>query len=55
MILKDFVLNNVDPDDMTLYEQSNLDLHCLQRYLFWFDGLKVLNQRRKKCICKKGA
>ena len=29
-----------DPDEM--YEPSQLDLHCLQRYLFRFTGLKDL-------------
>ena len=27
--------NSVDPDEMAHYEQSYLDLHCLQRYLYW--------------------
>ena len=36
--------NNVEPDEMAHYEPSYLDLHCLQRYLFWSTGLKRLIQ-----------
>ena len=35
--------NSVDPDEMAHYEPSCLDLHCLQRYLFWSAWLKGLN------------
>ena len=31
---------------MGLNESSHLDLHCLQRYLYWSVGMKGLN-----CIC----
>ena len=34
--------NSVDPDEMAHYELSQLDLHCLHRYLFWSAGLKGL-------------
>ena len=34
--------NSLDPDEMAHYEPSHLDLHCLQRYLFWSVGLKVV-------------
>ena len=33
---------SVDPDEMTPYEPSHQDLHCLQRYLVWFAGMKCL-------------
>ena len=32
--------NIVDPDEMAHYEPSHLDLHCLQRYMFWSAVLK---------------
>ena len=32
--------NSVDPDQMAHYEPSDLDLHCLQRYMFWAAELK---------------
>ena len=34
--------NSVDSDEMAHYEPSRLDLHCLQKYLFWSAGLKGL-------------
>ena len=35
--------NSVDPDEMACYEPSHLDLHCLQRYLYWSVWMKQLN------------
>ena len=35
--------NRVEPDDTAHYELSHLDLHCLQRYLYWYAGMKRLN------------
>ena len=32
---------SVDPDEMARYEPSDLDLHCLQRYLCLSAGMKV--------------
>ena len=32
--------NSVDPDGMTSYEPSHLDLHCLQRYQCWSVEMK---------------
>ena len=32
--------NSVDPDEMASNEPSHLDLHCLQRYLYWSAGMK---------------
>ena len=32
--------NSVDPDETAHYEQSHLDLHCLQKYLIKSTGLK---------------
>ena len=32
--------NSVDPDETACYEASHLDLHCLQRYLYWSARLK---------------
>ena len=34
--------NSVDPDEIARYEPSNLDLHCLQRYLYWSAGIEEL-------------
>ena len=34
--------NSVDPDEIALYELSHLDLHCLQRRLYWSAGMKGL-------------
>ena len=31
--------NNVGPDKIVSYEASHLDLHCLQKYLFWSSRL----------------
>ena len=28
--------NSVDPDETARYEPSHLDLHCVQKYLYWF-------------------
>ena len=36
------VANGEDPDEMAHHEPSHLDLHCLQRYLFWPASLKRL-------------
>ena len=35
--------NSVDPDETARYESSHLDLHCLQRYLYWSAGIKELH------------
>ena len=32
--------NSVDPDETACYEPSDLDLHCLQSYLYWSVGMK---------------
>ena len=32
--------NSVTSNEMAHYEPSYLDLHCLQRYLFWSAGMK---------------
>ena len=34
--------NSVDPDETACYEWSHLDLHCLQKYLYWSAGMKGL-------------
>ena len=34
--------NSVDPDETTHYDSSHLDLHCLQRYLYWSAGMEEL-------------
>ena len=33
---------SVDPDDTARYEPSHLDLHCLQRCVYWSAGMKGL-------------
>ena len=40
--VKSRMANSVDHDEMAHYEPSHLDLHCLQRYLFEFAGMKGL-------------
>ena len=40
---KNRMANSVDPDETTHYEMSHLDLHCLQRCLFWSAGMKVFS------------
>ena len=35
--------NIVDPDETAHYELSHLDLHYLQRNLYWYGGMKGLN------------
>ena len=38
--------NSVDPDETARYEPSHLDLHCLQRRLYWptwMEGLTFYN------------
>ena len=39
--------NSVNPDEMACYKPSNLDLHCLKRYLILFTGLKGLHMSVK--------
>ena len=34
--------NSIDLDETARNEPSHLDLHCLDRYLFWFTWLKGL-------------
>ena len=38
------MVNNVDPDEAARNEPSHLALHCLQRYLFWYAGMKGLSE-----------
>ena len=38
--------NRLDPDETAHYEPSQLDLHCLQRYIIWSTMLKELKTRR---------
>ena len=41
--------NSGDPEETARDEPSLLDLHCLDRYLFWCASLKALssNQQQK--------
>ena len=41
--------NNVDPDETARYELSHLDLHCLQRYLYW--SVLCRNERVNDLCC----
>ena len=34
--------NSVDLDETARHESSHLDLHCLQKYLYWTAGMKGL-------------
>ena len=36
--------NSADPDETAL-EPSHQDLHCLQNYRFWSEGIKWLNHQ----------
>ena len=36
------IANNEDPNETAHYELSHLDLHCLQRCLYWYIGMKRL-------------
>ena len=36
--------NSVDPDKMACYKLSHMDLHCLQRFLYWSAGMKGLTE-----------
>ena len=36
------IANNEDPNETAHHELSHLDLHCLQRYLYWYIGMKRL-------------
>ena len=38
--------NNVEPDEMAHNESSHLDLHCLQRHLYWSARVKGVNARQ---------
>ena len=40
--IKNRMANSVDTDEMAHYEPSHLDLHCLQRYLYWSSVTKGL-------------
>ena len=35
---------SVDPDEAATYKLSQLDLHCLQRNLCWYPGIKELKE-----------
>ena len=36
--------SSVDPDETTHYKSSRLVLHCLQKYICWCTGLKLLRE-----------
>ena len=38
--IKNRMVNSVDPDEMTRFKPPHMDLHCLDRYMFWSAGLK---------------
>ena len=40
--MKNKMANSVDPDETACYKPSHLNLHCLQKYLFYSTGLKGL-------------
>ena len=37
---QNILANSVNPDETAQNEPSHQDLHCLQRYLVWSEGLK---------------
>ena len=47
--------NIVDPDETARYEPSHLDLHCLQRYVFWSTGLKELQILKIRILSDRAA
>ena len=51
------MMNSVAPDEMAHYEPSQLDLHCLQKYLYWsawMKGLKIAEKWNVKfCFREK--
>ena len=51
--IKNRVTNSLDPDETGHDEPSQLDLHCLQRCLLWFTGLKGLNTHKAKESIRK--
>ena len=53
--IKKRMANSVDPDETACYEQSDLDLHCLHRYLFWSAGLKLLTFKSQITIAALGS
>ena len=42
------IANSVDPDEMVPYQPSHLDLHSLQRTMFWSTGINKLNTHLEK-------
>ena len=42
--------NSVNPDETAHYELSHLDLHCLQKYLSWYAGLKGNKHQPLACM-----
>ena len=42
LVKNNIIANSVDLDEMAHYEPSHLNLHCLQRVVFWPAGLKGL-------------
>ena len=41
--IKNKMANSVDPDEKAHYEPHHLDLHCLQRHVYWLAEMKELN------------
>ena len=41
--VKNRMINSVNPDETAHDEPSHLDLHSLQKYLFWSTGLRHIN------------
>ena len=37
--------NSAYPDGTARYEPSHLDLHCLQRYMYWSAGMPSVPKR----------
>ena len=42
--VKNRMINSVNPDETAHDEPSHLDLHSLQKYLFWSTGLKEIRR-----------
>ena len=42
-IIQNIMANIVDLDETPRDESSHLDIHCLQRYLFWSAGMHCMS------------
>ena len=48
--IKSRMANSVFPDEMAHYEPSHLDLHCLEKYMFWSYRVERGNKSTVECM-----